>query len=208
MYRSFGNVIKSPLERRIAVARPAKIEDTVLLKRLSDVFRDVGYEGASLAMLAEASGLKKASLYHRFPGGKEQMAGEVMACAQSWLGDHILAPLKSSDPPGARIHVMIRNVNEFYSGGRQACLLNMMSSPRNDRGPFAALIKGAFKAWIKTLSEALVEAGIDQDTARCRAERAVALLQGSLVVARGMDSTRPFRNCLASMERELLADVE
>lgn len=190
------------------MARPAKVEDPVLLKRLSDVFRDVGYEGASLAMLAEASGLKKASLYHRFPGGKEEMAGEVMACAGAWLSDHILAPLRSNDPPAARIQVMIRNLDEFYSGGRQACLLNMMSSPRTDRGPFAAVIRNAFRAWIKALSEALVEAGIDQPTARSRAERAVVLLQGSLVVARGMDTTRPFRKCLASLERELLAQVE
>jgi TetR/AcrR family transcriptional regulator, lmrAB and yxaGH operons repressor len=187
------------------VPRPAKIEDSVLLKTLSDVFRDVGYEGASLAMLSEACGLKKASLYHRFPGGKEQMAGEVMARAQAWLSDHILGPLTSSDPPQARIQAMTRSLNEFYSGGRQACLLNMMSSPRDDRGPFAGLIKHAFKAWIKALSEALVDAGIDPDTARSRAERAVALVQGSLVVSRGMGTTRPFRNCLAALERELLA---
>ena len=187
------------------MARPAKIEESTLLKKLSDVFRDVGYEGASLAMLAEATGLKKASLYHRFPGGKEQMASEVMANAESWLTERILTPLQSSDPPQARTHAMIRNLDTFYCGGRQACLLNMMSSPRAERGPFTALIKKAFKAWTDALASALADADLDEDTARSRAERAIALLQGSLVVARGTGSTRPFRNCLAHLEQELLA---
>jgi len=59
------------------MARRATIEDDDLICKLTDVFRNVGYDGASLAVLADATGLKKASLYHRFPGGKEQMAEEV-----------------------------------------------------------------------------------------------------------------------------------
>lgn len=187
------------------MARPAKIEESVLLKKLSDVFRDVGYEGASLAMLSEAAGLKKASLYHRFPGGKEQMAREVMTRAETWLIEHILTPLGSSDPPQARIAAMVRNLDAFYSGGRQPCLLNMLSSPRADRGPLARLIKHAFKAWTEALTSVLIDAKFDEDIARFRAERAIALLQGSLVIARGMGATRPFRNCLANLEQELLA---
>lgn len=187
------------------MARPAKIKDSALLERLSDVFREVGYEAASLAVLSKASGLKKASLYHRFPGGKEQMAHEVMARAEAWLSEHILAPLKSGGAPEARIQAMIRSVDAFYSGGRQACLLNMLSSPRADHGPFSNLIKHAFEVWIEALSAVLTDAGFDEDTARFRAERAIALLQGSLVVSRGMGTTRPFQNCLANLERELLA---
>ncbi len=186
------------------MARPLKIEDAVVYRRLSDVFRDVGYEGASLVRLSEATGLKKASLYHRFPGGKEQMAREVMTRAEEWLSAHVLTPLMSSGPPEARIQAMIRSLDEFYSGGRQACVLNMLSSPRGDRGPLARSIKNAFKVWIEALSAVLADAGIDEGTASYRAERAIALLQGSLVLSRGMGTTRPFRICIASLERELL----
>lgn len=190
------------------MARPVKIEDSILLKKLSDVFRDVGYEGASLAMLANATGLQKASLYHRFPGGKEQMAREVMNRAETWLIEHILTPLKSSDSPKSRIHAMIQNLDEFYSGGRQACLLNMMSSPCADSWPFAELIKNAFKAWIEALRTVLTDAGFDEDTASFRAERAIALLQGYLVVSRGVGSIQPFQNCLTNLKRELLAPLQ
>ncbi len=35
------------------MARPQSVEDAEVMAKLSCVFRDVGYEGASLAMLAE-----------------------------------------------------------------------------------------------------------------------------------------------------------
>jgi AcrR family transcriptional regulator len=187
------------------VARPAKIEDSVLLKKLSDVFRDTGYEGASLTLLSEATGLKKASLYHRFPNGKEQMAAEVMNGAQIWLTENILNTLQSSAPPAERIRAMIQHLDVFYSGGTQACLLNMLSSPQAVSGPLAEPIGKAFKAWIDALARAIVDAGFEDAVARFRAERAIALIQGSLVLARGMNSTQPFQNCLANLERELLA---
>jgi len=54
--------------------RPKKVLDETILKGLAEVFRSKGYEGASLKDLSEATGLKKASLYHRFPNGKSEMA--------------------------------------------------------------------------------------------------------------------------------------
>ena len=63
------------------MSRTSAIDDGELIARLSGVFRDVGYEGATLSALAAATGLQKASLYHRYPGGKQQMADEVLAAA-------------------------------------------------------------------------------------------------------------------------------
>jgi AcrR family transcriptional regulator len=44
------------------------------LPTLAEVFREHGYEDASLSLLSQATGLGKGSLYHFFPGGKEEMA--------------------------------------------------------------------------------------------------------------------------------------
>lgn len=186
------------------MGRKASVEEEDLMARLSAVFRDVGYEGATLAMLSEATGLKKASLYHRFPGGKEQMAREVLERAGAWLDANILAPLRGDGTPEDRIGAMVRKLDEFYSGGKQACLLNMLSSARIHDGPFTPLIKQVFEAWVDTLSAVLAGAGFDEKTAVARAERAVIMLQGSLVVSRGMGTTRPFRAFLETLPAELL----
>jgi TetR/AcrR family transcriptional regulator, lmrAB and yxaGH operons repressor len=186
------------------MGRKASVEDEELIILLSGVFRDVGYEGATLAMLSEATGLKKASLYHRFPEGKEQMAREVLETAGAWLEENILAPLRDSGAPAARIRDMVRRLDEFYSGGKQACLLNMLSSGRIAEGPFTDLIKQVFEAWIDALSAVVADAGIDRKTARHRAERAMIMLQGSLVFSRGIGTTRPFREFLKALPDDLL----
>lgn len=68
-------------------------------------------------MLSEATGLKKASLYHRFPGGKEQMGSEVLLDAGRWLTRHVLEPLAEPGTPAARIKDMTRQLDCFYAGG-------------------------------------------------------------------------------------------
>lgn len=186
------------------MARHATIENQELVNKLTGVFRDVGYYGASLRALSEATGLKKASLYHRFPEGKEQMAREVLGSAEAWLSEHILSGLKNGAPPEQRIRGMVGKLDEFYSGGRQACLLNMLSSAHIHQGPFRKLIKGVFLAWIKALQNVLIEAGFDEKTAGMRAKRAITLIQGSLVLSRGMGTTKPFQEVLSRLPEELL----
>ena len=116
------------------MGRPALIADDELLARLGRVFRDVGYEGASLSILSEATGLKRPSLYHRFPGGKAQMAAEVIDAAEAWLDANALAVLRSDAPPRERIAVMVERLAEFYEDGERACLLNMLSAPLGTTG--------------------------------------------------------------------------
>lgn len=186
------------------MARTATLTDEEIVERLSAVFRDVGYAGASLATLSEATGLKRASLYHRFPDGKEQMAREVLDAASAWIEENALKPLQAAGEPRTRIRAMAQKLKQFYSGGRQACLLNMLSSAHIHEGPFTARIRKTFARLIDALAAIAVEAGIDDRQARCRAERAVMLLQGSLVLSRGIGSTRPFRDFLESLPDELI----
>ena len=51
----------------------AEREDVIPL--LGEVFRTYGFEGASLARISEGTKLGKGSIYHFFPGGKEEFAG-------------------------------------------------------------------------------------------------------------------------------------
>jgi AcrR family transcriptional regulator len=191
------------------LGRKATIEDVQLMRRLEEVFRDVGYDGATLTALSKATGLQKASLYHRFPGGKEQMAQEVLQVAGLWLEVNLLAPLRDRNTlPKARIELMVRRLDEFYSGGKQACLLNLLSTASPDSGPFGKSIKALIDAWVTTLSSLLLETGLRRKAATARAERAMVGLQGSLVVSRGLGTTRPFKDYLRTLPAELLQGRE
>lgn len=186
------------------MGRTAALDDAELRRRVGQVFRAVGYDGATLARLSEATGLQKASLYHRFPHGKEEMATEVLRDAGAWLESHVLAPLRAPGPVRPKVVAAARRLDEFYAGGRQACVLNRLAAGYMEEGPFTALIKGVFEAWITTVSGLLVEAGVPASLARQRAQRAMILLQGTLVYARGVGSTRPFEEFLKRLPDELL----
>src|SRR5687767_6837809 len=69
-------------ERESVLTRPMTkpvVDRADLLPLLAEVFRSHGYEGATLALISQATGLGKGSLYHFFPGGKAQMAADVLA---------------------------------------------------------------------------------------------------------------------------------
>jgi TetR/AcrR family transcriptional regulator, lmrAB and yxaGH operons repressor len=179
--------------------RPPSIDEEALIEKLSRVFSDVGYEGASLNQLSAATGLQKASLYYRFPRGKRQMAEEVLAAAGAWLASFVLTPLTSAAAPDARIAEVSRNLDQFYCGGRRACLLNMLSSPRIEDGPFSEQIRSAFGALIGAFDRLIRDAGYPPDAALRRASRTVMLLHGSLVLSRGLGSEAPFKAFLADL---------
>lgn len=184
--------------------RPVLIESSDLLCRLSFVFRDVGFEPASMAVLSERTGLKRASLYHRFPGGKEQMAAEVLAHAYAWLDKNVLGPLRSDLPPAERIDVMVSRLAEFYEDGSRACLLNMLSSPIERDGPFAGPIRQTFEVWIDAIAVCVEQNGVSKEESRRRATTAVAAVQGALVLSRGLGRTDPFRDMLIDLPEMLL----
>jgi len=52
---------------------------------LAEIFRELGYEGTTLSRITERTGIGKGSLYHFFPGGKEEMAAAVLADVDGWF---------------------------------------------------------------------------------------------------------------------------
>jgi len=60
------------------MARPiAPASRTRLLDAAERLFHERGYNAVSMADIAEATGIRKASLYHHVPGGKEELFVEV-----------------------------------------------------------------------------------------------------------------------------------
>ncbi len=178
-----------------------------VVQRLTQVIREHGYDGATLSRMSQATGLGKASLYHYFPRGKEQIAEEVLARSGAWLEEHAIGPLREAGPPRARLERLGRALSTFYAGGESACLLDLLSV-----GGAGALFAQTIRASLGRMEAAIagvrVEAGLAPDAAARRAEDALIALQGALVVSRAKNSTEPFRRVLADLPDRLLAGSE
>ncbi len=185
----------------------SKIAEPELLDRLTNVFRTHGYDGASLSKISQATGLQRASLYHRFPGGKAEMAEAVLNRAGEWLEAHALRPLTESGPPERRLRQMARKLDEFYKGGQQSCLLDALSFGVEE-GAIRDHQRAAMEAWVDAIATMLRESGLPARTARERAQDAVIGIQGSLVMARATGDPMPFQRTLKNLPRELLRKPE
>ena len=129
---------------------------------LAEVFRAYGYEGASLARIAEGTGLGKGSIYNFFPGGKEEMAAAVLAEIDAWFRDQVFQPLRDGDGDGADAHEgvadMFTAVERYFLSGRKVCLVGVFALG-HERDRFADKVRAYFAEWVEALALALARDG-------------------------------------------------
>ncbi|WP_374762835.1 TetR/AcrR family transcriptional regulator [Yunchengibacter salinarum] len=171
-----------------------------LAELLTPVFCEHGYEGASLARLSAAAGLKKASLYHHYPDGKRDMARHVLAHAGARLNTLVLLPLDDGGPAQDRIIRSIEGARTYYGGDVPVCLMNTLMMGEG-RALFAPAIRATVAAWIRALTGALVDVGRPAERAPEEARRVLERVQGALVLCRVEGSRRPLDDTLDDLKR-------
>lgn len=184
--------------------RTPEQSDATLIAALASVFRDHGYEGASLTKLAAASGLKRASLYHRFPRGKEEMAEEALAAHLKQVEEEVLSVLRGLGEPREKLDAAAVALAKLHAGGEAGSLINLFGVSDAVPTRLTQGVQAVVSAMISAVSRVLEEAGLPGDEARARGLRGVVLLEGALVVSRAIRDTAPFEATLARWPDELL----
>ena len=179
----------------------AKAERSAVIAQLAEVFRDYGYEGASLAHITAGTGLGKGSLYHFFPGGKEDMAAAVLAEIDTWFVRHVFEPLRQQDAAQG-IATMLDEVQRYFHGGARVCLVGVFALG-NERDQFSSSINGYFSEWAAALADALQRQGHAPATAQELAEEAIISIQGALVIARAFNQPETFVRALERLAGRL-----
>jgi AcrR family transcriptional regulator len=90
-----------------ARGRPRTFDPDVALRQALDLFWERGYEGTSLAGLAEAMGIASASIYACF-GSKQELFRKVMALYGRTSGEPPRRALREGPTARAAIHAMLR----------------------------------------------------------------------------------------------------
>ncbi|MEM6613522.1 MAG: TetR/AcrR family transcriptional regulator [Cyanobacteria bacterium P01_C01_bin.72] len=174
-----------------------------VITKLIPVFRRYGYEGATVSRLSAATGLKKASLYHHFQGGKEQMAEAVLEYISNWIEENIFTPLRSPGALTERLAALTEGIDRFYQSGQDPCVLAVMSLGEADT-LFHQQLETSLKTWLRELAKIVEETGVTPEEARIRAEDAMMLIQGALVLVRVTNNTQPFERAMEKIPQILL----
>jgi AcrR family transcriptional regulator len=173
-----------------------------MLPALAEVFREHGYAGASLALISQATGLGKGSLYHLFPGGKAEMAARVLEEIDAWFETNLYRPLRERDPPVEAISDMFDAIERYFRSGRRVCLVGVLALSTS-RDLFAAAVHSYFARWVAALTDALRRSGRDEEASAALAEEVVAQIQGAIVLARALDQPALFARALATLRSRL-----
>lgn len=161
--------------------------------QIARVFRRFGYEAASMSILSAETKLGRSSLYHYFPGGKEEMAAAVLDLAERFLRDDLMAILREPGDPRRQVEKFIRRLNEYYEGGTVGCLFATLAL--HDCPPaIGARVATLTRDWITSFATYLRTRG--EPEPRARAEKIVRLIQGGLVVALATQDPKPFTHAL------------
>lgn len=176
-------------------------ERSEIVPVLAEIFREHGFAGASLSEITRRTGLGKGSLYHFFPGGKDEMGQAVLDDVAHWFELNVFQPLRDSEDPAAGIDHMFKATVRFFNSGRRICLVGSFALD-DTRDRFASAIHGYFAAWVVALEAALERSGFDSKRAKEVAEDVVAGIQGALVFARSQDDPRLFTRALKRLQQQ------
>jgi TetR/AcrR family transcriptional repressor of lmrAB and yxaGH operons len=166
---------------------------TRMLEAAAQLFRVQGLHATGLAEVLEKSGTPRGSLYHYFPGGKEQLAVEALRGASARIRDALAEFIGSGSSPEAlraygRQSARRLEETDYVEGcpvGNTA-LEAAVGSPA-----LREACDEAFREWESVIAEGLVADGIGAVQAAGLATFILSTFEGALLVARARRDPSP-----------------
>jgi len=177
---------------------------TKYVPTLITLFRQYGYDGTTLSKISEATGLGKASLYHHFPGGTDEMLITVLDYLQKIMQEEVLPTLEGEGNALNKFQMMGDRLVEVYDNGKNPCLfaILLMGSARD---VFHDRAKNIFQVWIDAMTKVLEETGLDRKLATEKAQDIAIAIQGALILTQGLDDISIFQRVVKELPQNLSA---
>lgn len=184
--------------------RPQKVEHKKLMEGLLLVLRAKGYDGASLSDLATATGLKKASLYHRFPGGKQQMTEAVLEYVAQWVDHNVFAVLTDQQRPAHdRLQAALQSIDALYHRGKSICIFRALST-HTGLELFGQQIRTGMQKYIEAFTRLGTDLQLTTEQAQQAATQTLIDIQGALIVSKGLQQQELFGKTLEQISQRYL----
>jgi AcrR family transcriptional regulator len=183
-----------------AETRRRMIEETAMLLQRQ------GLHGTGLLDVLEASGLPKGSLYHHFPGGKEELAVEAVKLSEQAVLRRIdRAWEAATDVAGFGRELAAGYVRRLrrsdFSDGCPVAAVALEGAPGSHRLREASA--EALTHWIDAIARHLVESGRTAERAHTQATAIICALEGALMLARATRTEEPVEAIGAELSRLL-----
>src|SRR5581483_4914350 len=133
-----------------------------MVRGAAELLRQRGYTGTGFREVIELTGAPRGSIYHHFPRGKAQLAGEAVDYVGGLAREAITGPLADGDPVRAlRAFVELWRVDFERSGGRAGCPIVAVAVESHDEDPeLLDAAARAFQHWRSAFAECLRRASV------------------------------------------------
>jgi TetR/AcrR family transcriptional repressor of lmrAB and yxaGH operons len=168
----------------------------------AQLLRTQGYNGTGLNQIIEESNAPKGSLYHYFPGGKEELAVVAIRQAASQMGARVHEALRTSRNTLEGLTKFAREMIEDLKSSSfcSACPISTVAlESSNSESELQQACADAFKGLTKLIAQGLERDGYPHEQASDLANLAVATYQGGLLLARTERNTRPLERAVRTL---------
>jgi len=158
----------------------------------AELMRRQGYAATGVKQIVEAAQAPFGSIYHFFPGGKEQLGAEAIRRSGSLY--ELLIPAIFDPAPD-----LVSAVRAFFAGAADhlretdyadACpIATVALEVSSSSEPMREACADVFDGWIAAGLPRFTAAGLDEDIARDLVVAMIAALEGAFVLARATRST-------------------
>ena len=165
-----------------------------IVERSAELFRRQGFAGTGVKQIVAEASAPFGSIYHFFPGGKEQLGEEVIRWSGAIYGQLIDAFFEPGGDPVAATRAFFAAaaqtlVETDYADACPIATVALEVSSTNE--PMRQACAEVFDGWIDGAAQRLFECGISRRRARSLAVSMIASLEGAFVLARALRSTEP-----------------
>ena len=172
-----------------------------IINSSAELFRRQGYTGTGVKEIVAAANAPFGSIYHFFPGGKEQLGAEAIRTSGE-LYMRLFAAVAAQAPD------VLSAVEAFFTGAAQtlretdyadACpIATVALEVASTSEPLRAATAEVFESWIDGATAYFADAGIPRARARALALSMLSLLEGAFVFCRALRSVEPLEVAGAS----------
>jgi AcrR family transcriptional regulator len=172
-----------------------------IVQSSAELFRRQGYTGTGVKQIVAEASAPFGSIYHFFPGGKEQLGEEVIRYSGAIYGQLIDAFYEPGGDPVAatRSFFAAAAATLRETGYADACpIATVALEVSSTSEPLREACADVFEGWIGAAAASLTSAGVPRRRARALAISLLSSLEGAFVLARALRSTEPVEAAGAS----------
>jgi len=166
-----------------------------MIQAASELFGQRGYHATAFSDVIEESGAPRGSIYFHFPGGKHELAREVIARAGDEIEETVAGAASQAGDPAALIRALAEVMVQRFEGSdyRHGCSIATMVlelAPYDEE--LTLEFDKVFSRWRDAMVDRFEAWGVVRRRGVVLADLVMSGLEGALVVSRAARSSEPF----------------